>query len=190
MVDNFDSVRSVLAFENPDALYFVQLIQRRKDIPELDVTHRLVKSYYIRSASDFERVKESIIRECTLKQARAYIDLNAKDVKKVALLALNKTADLIYNAEYDAVRNVYDHSVGNASCLGEKVWLIDVDTQDTGVLQQVCSQVKELGADIRLQVPSRNGFHVITTPFPVNKFNDIDDVDIQKHQARTLLYMP
>ena len=36
MINNFDLIRSYLKFENSGDFYFIQLISRRKDNPELD----------------------------------------------------------------------------------------------------------------------------------------------------------
>lgn len=190
MVDNYEAVRSVLKFDDADSLYTIQLLQRRKDVPDLDKGCKKLRTYYIRKMEDYEKNRDSIVRECDAKKARAYIDLNAKDIKKVALLALKKTADLIYNNEFDAVKNAYDYACGNVCCLGQKKWLIDIDTLDTDTVREVCSQVTELGAEVVLQVPSKNGVHLVTTPFAVNKFKTTENVDIQKHHALTLLYMP
>jgi hypothetical protein len=132
-------------------------------------------------------VTQSIIDECTSKDGRAYIDLNAKDVKKVALLALKKTAELIYNLEYDAVRKVYDHACGNARCIGSKLWLIDIDVVCPQVVENVLRQMQELRADVVLQLKTKNGWHLLVTPFPLNKFAKIQDVDVIKHGI-TLLF--
>lgn len=186
-MDNFEIIRNFLQFELPESLYRIQILQRRKDIPTLSVTHKVCGYYYIRTLQDLDNIKESIINECEQTCARAYIDLNAKDVKKVALLALKKTAELIYDNNYDGVSKVYEHACGNAPTLGQKLWLIDIDTQDSTTITKVKHILSKLNAVIRLELPSKTGMHMITLPFPTQMFPKIEHVDIIKHGV-TILY--
>ena len=211
MINNFDLIKTMLNFDNPDTMYFIQIFQRRKDIPELSKNCRKLLSYYIRSFDDFERRKESIIKECETRNARAYIDINAKDIKKVALYALKKTAEHIYNGEYDAVSNVYDTSCGNVSTLGKKSWILDIDTHDEETIRKAINQVSLCCLETALQrivtcnkdevdkleletpenpiiLPTKNGVHIVTQPFNCSKFEKIENVDIMK-QGITLLYI-
>lgn len=103
-IDNFQQIATFLDFTVQNALYTVNIFQRRKDNPDLGKHSKLLKTYYIRSVNDLEKSKDSIIDVCNDKNARAYIDLNARDIEKVALYALKKTADHIANKEYDAVK--------------------------------------------------------------------------------------
>lgn len=188
MMDNFDIIRPHLNFaEVETSFYYVQILQRRKDIPELETNSKKIGSYYIKSLDDFEHLKQSILDKCISKKARAYIDLNLKSMKKVALLAMKKTAEYICNEQYDAVKNAFEVAVGNAPTIGEKNWVIDIDTKDESVREKVKSQIHDLGAQVKLQLPSKNGFHLITTPFNCQKFDLIENVDILKH-GLTILY--
>jgi hypothetical protein len=147
-----------------------------------------VRSYYLHSVEDFDAHKQNIIDECKLRNGRAYIDLNVKDIEKVALLALKKTADLIYNKQYDAVKNVYEHACGNAGGFKQdKLWMVDIDTREKQTLDKVLQQLENLESNVRLVLPSKHGVHVLMTPFPLNKFSDIEDVSILK-QGMPILY--
>ncbi len=188
MCDNFEQIREFLNFDNPLTLYFINIFQRRKDIPDLSKHSKLIKSYYIKSFEQFDTCKESIINHCKLNNARAYIELNARDTQKVALYALKKTAELIYNGEYDAVKNVYNDSVGSSQCIGQKLWMIDIDCKNVSTLDSVKEQLITLNSEIKLFLHTKNGCHIICTPFPLNKWKAIENVDIIKH-ATTLLYL-
>lgn len=199
MCDNFETIRNFLNFENPNTLYYINVFQRKKDNPDLSKNSVLLKCYYIRSLTDFNNYKVSIIKACELNKARAYIELNAKDTQKIALYALKKTAELIYNGEYDAVKNVYNDSCGNSKCIGQKLWLIDIDSNDSFTeeglnstlnlqVESVKQQLFSLDSEIKLTLNTKNGIHLICTPFPLNNWKKIENVDIIKH-AVTLLYM-
>lgn len=183
-VDNFQKIQKLLNFSNTNALYTINIFQRRKDIPDLSKHSKLIKTYYIRCIEDFNKCQESIVTLCNDKQARAYIDLNARDVEKVALYTLQKTADHIANKEYDAIQNVYLDACGNSPVLYKKLWIIDVDTKNYETLNILKGKIE----DILEIIPTKNGYHIICSPFNISNFQKIENVDIIKHCV-TLLYM-
>lgn len=75
MVDNFDLIKSLLKFESQDDFYYLQIIQRSKDNPDIGANNRLVRSYCIRSLEYFESKKKEIKQTCSRFKARAYIHL-------------------------------------------------------------------------------------------------------------------
>jgi hypothetical protein len=168
-------------------MYYIQVLLRRNDNESLYKQCIKLRSYYIRSLQDYDNCRQSIIDECVSKNGRAYIDLNAKDVKKGALLALKKTVELIYNPEYDAVKKVYDHACGNADCIGCKLWLVDIDVKCVMVVENIIRQIQELRGNVVLRLKTKNGWHLLVTPFPLNKFVKVKDVDVIK-QGVTLLF--
>lgn len=187
-MDNFVLLRQVLKFEHPEDFYYMTILQRRKDVPELDQPIKKLRSYYIRSLDDFDRYMPDIIQECKLRSARAYIDLNVKDAKKVALLTLKKVADYVYQGEYLAMRKVYESACGEVGTRGEKLWLIDIDSMDQSVLEHVECALQKLNIEPKIKIPSKSGMHWMTPPFPLHKFEKIENVDVLKH-GFTLLYV-
>lgn len=51
-----------------------------------------------------------------------------------------------------------------------KRFILDIDTKDINVLEQSVARAKELGANIITMRETRNGYHVLCTPFDVSKF--------------------
>jgi hypothetical protein len=193
-VNNFGRIRDLLSFDNPDAMYVIHVLVRRKDVPGTVRATKLLRTCYIRTLADYDRCQPGILADCDHKGARAYIDVNAKDVKKVALLALKKTAELIYTGDHAAVKNAYDHACGNVGTLGKTtLWLVDVDTRDPDKLRVVLEVVTQLGGEVRLVLPTFAGHHVLTTPFPLNRFRDerlpADEVTVLK-RGLVLAYKP
>lgn len=188
-IDNFALIRSLLSFDDPTALYHVVILARRKDNPDLPHNAKRIRSYCLRSLEEYDRCHDSITNECQLRNARAYIDVSAKSNEKVALWALKKTAELIYDGQFDAVRHVYDSACASSKSIGVKLWLIDIDVKSDEVVDCTQKAVIELGGEIRAVLPTRCGTHLITTPFPLNKLEVRPDVTILK-RAQTLLYTP
>lgn len=48
-IDNFHKIEPYFDFVKEDDFLFVQIIQRKKEIPELGCNNRLVKSYAVKS---------------------------------------------------------------------------------------------------------------------------------------------
>lgn len=55
MINNFDLIQNILSFEDPGDFYYLQILQRKKDINNTvsSSNHRVVKSYYINSIEEF-----------------------------------------------------------------------------------------------------------------------------------------
>jgi hypothetical protein len=97
--------------------------------------------------------------------------------------------DLIYNNEHDAVRHVYESACGNAPTLGEKLWLVDMDTLQPETLADARARLDALGAQVRLQLRTHGGHHLLTTPFSLDQLTKPPHVDVIKH-GTTLMYKP
>ena len=81
-VDNFDAVKNIMEFKDPnDTLYFVQIVKRDKDNPgqksEFNAAMYL-KEYYIKSVKEFEGLEYEIKSICAKENARAYVWLNPR----------------------------------------------------------------------------------------------------------------
>ena len=200
-VDNFDIICKMLEFNNPDEFYFLQIIQRKKDGNVTDTGnngYRTIKTYYIYSVDQL-RKKENKIKELCLKNnARAYINVNRRNAKEVALSAIQQYAQLISEGNAYQGYRVYDSACGGTRARGYKpLWIVDVDSKNPDYVANILNIVNKCrGAEaskVKQVIPTLNGYHLITIGFDVNQFkqelaiNQLDNVDIQKDNP-TLLY--
>ena len=72
-MNNFEKIKEILKFENENDFYFLQVLKRRKDNPEMDRDVKVVKSFYIFSQKELDDVTDTIITLCENENARAYI---------------------------------------------------------------------------------------------------------------------
>jgi len=93
MVDNFNQCANLLEFDNALDFYFVQIFQRRKDAGNENMKRnvRVVKDFYIYSQEDLLSLKDKIVETCEKYNARAYLRVNKRNLKQVALFAAKKT---------------------------------------------------------------------------------------------------
>lgn len=198
IVDNFDLIREYLVFNSPDEFYFVQIIQRKKDGNEgLHVRngYRLIRSYYIYSLEDFDNLKGRIKELCESNNARAYINLNIRNAKEVALECIKRYTDLVLNNNAFQGNNIWDSVCGGVRARGYKaLWIIDVDEPDkVDLITDIIKSCRH-NQDFNLyRVPTVHGFHLICNGFDTKQFNsllidaNLSTIDIHKNNP-TLLY--
>ena len=49
MIDNIKLILPFLKFESKDDFYYLQILQRKKENPQLGSNSRIIKNYYIKS---------------------------------------------------------------------------------------------------------------------------------------------
>ena len=138
---------------------------------------------------------------CKTFNARAYINLNVKSYKKINYQLIKKLADnLTFGSEHGVV-SALDSVCGETGSDGDKYRLIDVDTKDYNTLKLYIEEINKCNSNypavltpfydnIVLEVPTLNGYHLITKPFNLKQlepFLTLNPADIHKNNP-TLLY--
>ena len=206
IVDNFNQIKELLTFESEDHFYHLSILKRKKDCPEHERGQnnnaRCIKTYYIKNIDYLETKKEEIIALCKMFNARAYINLNTKSFEKSALRVIAQITDRVIFKQFDHVYRAYDTVIGGSDVnVGDKKWIIDIDTKDYEVVlktvREICKcqseyYVKEVnfGNNVIDVIPTANGYHIITHPFNIKElepFKCLNPFDIQKNNP-TVLY--
>lgn len=190
-VDNFDLINSMLKFEDSKHFYFVQLIKRKKDNPEMKKDVSIVDNFFIYSNGDLPKLKNKIVDLCELNNARAYIRMNVRDAEKIALETIKITTQCIIDRDYRGVKSAYLSACGQYSSDKNKKWIIDIDTKDEILIKEVIEHILTIlpkGGIIYGKVPTRNGLHLLTSGFNPQLFKDkYPKIDIHKDNM-TVLY--
>lgn len=201
MVDNFDLIKQHLTFYNEKSFYFIQIIKRKKENPEMHGYSRPIESFYIFDKEQFDRFKPHIIEKCEQNRARAYIKMNTLDAEKVGLMAIRVLSEEIGNRDWKSLSSNFNVACGQSGSQAEtvKLYLIDIDNDlhyDKDEIRSYISTLNPLPGDFKtwdkvvMEVPTRNGIHFLTTGFEMNKFKmKYPNVDIHK-DGITLLYFP
>ena len=208
IVDNFDLIRSLLKFEDKNDFYFLQIIQRKKDggiIPQCNRNngYRTIRSYYIRSLEEFDSRIERIKQLCEQNNARAYINLNVRSAKEVALEAAKAYIDLVREDRCYQGHRVYDHVCGVTPKMGnKKKWIVDIDNLTKDEVDVICKKickcrsgrhynaVNDVYDNIIAEIPTVHGVHIITHGFDVERFREILEqtiaLDLTKEQIKEI----
>jgi len=192
MIDNFEQIKQYLTFDGSDDFYYVQIIQRRKENPELKTNNYMVKSYAISSIDYLDMKKKEIVTLCELHNARAYINLNKRSFEKCAYHSMKKLTDVILAKSFKSAKKVFDSVASAYSSDKEKKWLIDVDDMEFPsplMMAHIEHNCKPYDPDKIIGViKTLNGCHLITKPFNIVQFRDkYPDVEVKKNSP-TLLY--
>jgi len=187
MVNNFNNSKLFLQFDNPNTYYFLQIIKRRKDNPEMENHSKIIKDIYIHSLEQFERIEDQVISLCHENNARAYLRLNKRCSKKTGLQVLKRITELIISENYNAIPNVYASISGEFQSDEDKKWIVDIDDVDNRadlytILRIVHDLQLETGREpLTHMFPTKTGMHIVTRPFNLQKFKALhSDIDTHK----------
>jgi len=203
MLDNFKIIADIINTKQltEDNFFFVQIIKRRKENPEMGSNNITCDVLYVKDADDLVKKQARIIKRCVDENARAYINLNVRSKRKVALQTMKIMAECIANDNYN-VANAYTSAVGNTHNDPNKTWVVDIDFKPempaqynegfiVGLTHLISELIVETGKTPNIyKVPTKNGVHLITQPFNTQKFREIHtDIDIHKDNP-TILFVP
>lgn len=128
-IDNSIAVRSFLSF-NKDDFYFLQIIKRRKDNPDMELGTVVLKNYYIQSFEEYDKLIPIVKRQCEFENARAYFRLNKRNYKNIGLKLVNRALVYISSNNYTPLRNVFDTIAGECPSDPVRKWVVDVDNEN------------------------------------------------------------
>ena len=208
MVDNFKLIRDYLKFESEDDFYFLQILQRKKDGPGpngVKVTgtnnkSRAIKTYCISSVEYLDKIEGEVKHLCDYFNARAMIILSRRSYKQTALLEMVQVSNMIMSGQYMNVKSAYYSSCAKSKSL-DKYFLIDIDAEDLAHKEFIKNYIQNearndevnYGERILLELPTKHGYHLITTPFDVRGLLKVYPKEKQEFVHKdgpTILYVP
>ena len=165
-IDNFQNVREIMKFSNPgDTTYFVELIKRKKDNPDMMDSREFIKQFYFRSEQEFNNAEQSIKNLCQQLGCRAYIYLNARS--KAVIDKYTK----IYADRFRRNRNMARHFGNNPMAFAagrsfdapdRPLCFVDIDSDDFNDISMAMKIIQDAGIQPLFAYRSmNNGLHVI-----------------------------
>ena len=193
MIDNFGLIKSLLTFPNDDIYYHLQILRRGKDHPELPAANRMIKAYFICSLESLDYIEQEIKDLCEFFGARAYINLAPKSIKKTTMLQIKYLAQRAYEGDFKKIWKSWNTCAGEIK--GEEPrWVVDIDTPLEKMIywwdikKYINEECEPIGDKTIAIIPTKNGIHLITTPFNLQQFKEkYPDIDVHKNNP-TLLY--
>jgi len=212
MINNLERIKPLLNFENEGDFYMLYVFKRKKDQPEGERDNhqsvRTIKTYTIESLEYLDKRWDEIVQLCEMFKARAYIHVQKQNHKDVSLNMMVALAQRIQDGNLKQ-KHLFDSVVGQMKTL-EKRWVIDCDDMldpspiMIAYIEYDCKPITTIefdnvgmptgkfssGPKVEAFIPTKNGHHLITKKFDVQKFKSkYPDIEIQKKNP-TLLYYP
>lgn len=215
-VDNSAKIATMLSFTDKDDFYFLQILKRRKDNPEMSRDMIVIGNYYIESIEQYIKLNPHIINVCNVENARAYIRLNKRNYKHLSFHMLKRVVEVVSSGAYKSLKSSFDSVTGEFHNDKNKTWIIDIDWKDfdftkvilipkengdmaimTGdpKITELLSLIHGLQIEAKREpmseiLPTKNGVHIITHPFNLQKFKEkFPLVDVHR-DTPTILYCP
>ena len=195
MIDNLEIIKGLLNFDEKGDFYMLYILKRKKDQPEGERDNhqsvRTIKTYCIESIEHLEKRYDEVKQLCEMFKARAYIHVQKQNHRDVSLNMMVELATKIKSGSMNQ-KNLFDSVVGQIQT-HEKRWIVDLDTKDESEvvrMTKVINATRPEGDKIECIIPTKNGYHFITSRFDVQMFKSLyPDIDIQKKNP-TLLFLP
>ena len=199
MVNNFNTIADLILTKPwcEGEFYFLQILKRRKDNPGMEKDMILIDSFFIKGAEDLLKKEERIVNICNINNARAYFRLNKRSEKRVALETLALVAKNIAAENYD-IKNCYLSCCGQYHSDPDKTWIVDLDGVSyvsplmMAFIDYECEPIAKTVREGKCitTIPTKNGIHLITKPFRLDKFREkYPGIDVHKDNP-TILYSP
>ena len=195
MINNLEKIRPLLRFDKRNDFYFIQVLKRKKDNPGMAGDSQCIKNFYAYSVAEVDSMMSEIIELCCLHRARAYIRLNVRNSDAVALTMLKGLADSISNSTTRNLNRAWSSACGTTNSNERPLWIVDIDDPHEGDIEEVESVIDEIWRTRKQDgefvqcVPTRNGLHIITTPFDRKLFSEKLKHDVHTDNP-TPLYIP
>ena len=195
MIDVFEQIKPLLSFNTHDDFYFLQVFQRRKDMVNGAKKNTIIiKDYYIHSMEYFEKKYPEIKALCEFYGARAGLRLNKRSFQKCTFRTLMNITAQIMQEDFSSTKQAFSKAAGQTHNDPVKKWLVDIDEKDQTLVNVVSdfinNECRPLGEKKTImQLETKNGIHLITTPFDKAQFKKAFDIDIQPDNPINL-YIP
>jgi hypothetical protein len=211
MINNVDKIRTMMSFTDKDDFYFLQILKRRKDNPDMERDMVVIDNVYIDSLESYDRKIPHIIDLCDVENARAYFRVNKRNYAKLGPHMLKRVVDIVFTENCKSLRSAFDSVAGEFHSDKDKKWVVDVDYKDfkgeasfleevnlvtgTSPTGRIISALQALQLAAKREpmleiIPTKNGVHIITRPFNLQVFKEhYPFMDVHKDNP-TILYCP
>ena len=204
-VCNMDFTK-ILDFTSDDNIYMLTVLARTKNNDELTKKERVLFRDTVHSMDELPHALAKMRALAIYSGLKTYLYISANP--RSAIKTYKEFKMML--AKYDSQAMLGDEGFKRPISRLDKVWyqmlmqpesraaryfVLDIDTKDETTLEMVREKIRNYKvkvkgrlykAEIKLEQPTRNGYHFVTTPFDPALLSGIRDVGISKD---SLLYL-
>ena len=128
MIDNYAQIVPLLKFEE-GTFYYLQVLQRKKDNPEMSWQTKQRYFKFIRTLEELETYNKEAREIADFYNARVYISLTPRSFEKLSLEALVELSIRIKNKDFSSNFKIFEKLALLPGCAKKdgKLWMIDYD---------------------------------------------------------------
>lgn len=179
IVDNFSKIEKLLVFNTnkKDIYYFIQVIQRKKDNPDLGKSEICRGRWYITSIKELNLFKNWIIKTCTEYNGRAYISLTPRSLEKLGKKCLLEYSKRVTIGDYNNIFSIphksalSDYTIQSRGVIDRPRWVIDLDYDNIEFSDKISSFLTKTGVKLVSDIKTPGGFHKIIEAFNINSIS-------------------
>jgi len=189
MIDNFEKILNIMSFDDENDFYFIQLIKRKKDNPDMKGDSVVIKDWYVSSKEYLLSKKDSMIEMANNYNARLTIRINKRNYKKLGLKMISDITQKLESENYKGLKSSFSSVAGQYSSDKDKKWIVDIDQEDLKNLNEIKNVINRSLPNVDkiiCEIPSKSGLHLIVRPFDLREFNKLFSVEIKKDNPTNL----
>lgn len=186
MIDNTLLLKDFLVTENKDEFYHGVVIKRKKNHPNLD-KDKVILNFTLTS-DNYNKVTIDLINLCFKTNSTAYIYPSKRSFKSISYDMMDELTNQIRNESFN-IKNIFKRTCERSRGLN-RYYLIDVDTKDTNEIKEtLLTKIEPLQKiTIYKEIPTKNRFHLITSPFNVDQFLFFyQNINVHKNSPTVLI---
>jgi len=192
MIDSIKFIKEYCDFSNPDEVWMLKGVSRNKD--NQTGFHRFMRRLVMVTPDDivpcYNDIKQMGNQEGT--SYRMYISLNSRDVIKGMFHFQKKLLDISHGVarglsdmkkQTTKLGSVWKTELEQMGCRGTKRFLLDVDSNDTGLVDKIVSHFNDMRIPIHVIRPTVSGYAVVVDACDLRGFYQLVKdypVDVQK----------
>lgn len=182
IVDNFEIISSLLPERSDgDTFWYTELLDRSKSSG--NNKGRRARTFWHQSREDLQSQADQIRTACEQESVRAYFRPTPRSFKEVGKAFVRHVVEQSLTNNWESMRHRYSHICGITPVRTRMIWVWDVDSLSAPLL----APFRDLPELVAI-VPSRKGYHCLTTPFNTAKFDSLG-ASFHKNNP-TNLYIP
>lgn len=177
-VDNIDKIRPYLIFKTgknnvSEIYYFIQVIQRRKDNPEMEGSEYQRGNWFITSLKEFDKHLPRIVKTCEDYNARAYISLTPRSLEKLCKKCLLDYTNRLITEDYARVYDIpkkaglSEYTIQSRGIIDKPRWILDIDNPD--YYESIKTVISRETKVLDTLPTSSGGYHLLVEAFNPRK---------------------
>lgn len=174
VVDNIELIKGLLTF-NGEVFYYLQVLSRKKDNPDLERSQVRYLSKCVMSEKSLDTTLKAAKVICNELGARVYISLIPRNIKKYGFECCKSCISDLSSGSMKGVMKTADKIAEQPEVIDKNLfgalWILDVDRPED--IEGVENWCKDEKIRIKAKIPTLGGLHILVSAFNLMKLENL-----------------